>query len=59
MLTLKTPDRRQWRLSGIFIINFEQISHIVVFPSFTFINAGWVPTLFLKKYFIILYVFIP
>ena len=58
-LTIKTPERRQWRLSGIFIINFEQISHIVVFPSFTFINAGWVRTLFLKKYFIILYVFIP
>ena len=34
-LTIKTPQRRQWRLSDVFIINFEQISHIVVvFPLF-------------------------
>ena len=23
----KTPERRQWRRSGVFIVNFEQISH--------------------------------
>ena len=28
-LTIKTPERRQWR-SGVFIINFEQISHIAM-----------------------------
>ena len=27
-LTTKTPERRQWRRSGIFIVNFEDISHV-------------------------------
>ena len=27
-LTIKTPVRRQWRCSGIFIVNFEYISHL-------------------------------
>ena len=26
-LTIMIPDRRQWRRSGIFIVNFEHISH--------------------------------
>ena len=26
--TIKTPERRQWRRSGVFIVNFENISHI-------------------------------
>ena len=26
-LTIKTPERCQWRRSGIFIVNFEHISH--------------------------------
>ena len=26
-LTIKTPERRNWRHSGVFIINFEKISH--------------------------------
>ena len=35
-LTTKTPEQRQWRRSGVFIINFEQISHIaLVFPLLT------------------------
>ena len=29
-LTIKTPERRQWRLSGVFIVNFEHISHLVL-----------------------------
>ena len=29
-LTLKTPERRQWRGSGVFIVNFEHV------------NADWV-----------------
>ena len=29
-LTIKTPERRQWRLSDIFIVKFEYISHLVV-----------------------------
>ena len=29
-LTIKTPERRQWRCSGVFIVNFEHISHLVL-----------------------------
>ena len=29
-LTIKTPERRHWRRSGFFIVNFEHISHLVV-----------------------------
>ena len=29
-LTIKTPERRHWRRSGIFIVNFEHISHLVL-----------------------------
>ena len=28
-LTIKTQQQRQWRPSGVFIVNFEQISHFV------------------------------
>ena len=39
-LTIKTPKRRQWRRSGVFIVNFEQISHIVLgFPLLTLNKA--------------------
>ena len=27
-LTIKTPERRQWRRSGVFIVNFEHNSHL-------------------------------
>ena len=29
-LTMKTPERRQWRRSGVFILNFEHILHLVL-----------------------------
>ena len=29
-LTIKTPKRRQWRRSGVFILNFEHISRLVL-----------------------------
>ena len=29
-LTTKTPERRQWRRSSVFIVNFEHISHFVL-----------------------------
>ena len=29
-LIRKIPERRQWRRSGIFFINFEHISHLVL-----------------------------
>ena len=35
-LTKKTPELRHWRRSGVFIVNFELISHhVLVFPWFT------------------------
>ena len=27
-LTIETPGRRQWRRSGVSIVNFEQVSHL-------------------------------
>ena len=29
-LTIKIPERRYWRRSGIFIVNFEHISHLAL-----------------------------
>ena len=29
-LTIKIPELRYWRRSGIFIVNFEHISHLVL-----------------------------
>ena len=29
-LTIITPERRHWRRSGIFIVNFEHISHFAL-----------------------------
>ena len=29
-LTIKTPERRHWRRSGVFIVNFEHISDFVL-----------------------------
>ena len=29
-LTMKTPERRYWRRSALFIVNFEHISHLFV-----------------------------
>ena len=42
-LTIKTPERRQWRRSVVFIANFEQISHSssVSIVGFEQVNAGW------------------
>ena len=44
-LTIKTPERRQWRRSGFFIVNFEHISHTpcssVSIVNFEQVNAGW------------------
>ena len=27
-LTIKAPERRLWRRSGVFIVNFQHISHL-------------------------------
>ena len=29
-LTLKKPERRHWGRSGVFIVNFEHISHLIL-----------------------------
>ena len=29
-LTIKTPERRQWRRSGVFVVNFEHIPHLAL-----------------------------
>ena len=47
-LTIKTPERCHWRCVGVFIVNFEHISHLV--PSVSIVNlehviAGCVETL--------------
>ena len=35
-LTIKTPERRYWRRSAVFIVNFEHISHLfLVFLTLT------------------------
>ena len=37
MLTIKAPERHQWRCSSVFIVNFEHTSHLVlVFLFLTF-----------------------
>ena len=29
-LTMKTPERRQWRRSDVFVVNFEHTSHLAL-----------------------------
>ena len=48
-LTIKTPKRRHWRCFGVFIVNFEHISHLfssVSTANFEQVNAGWVQVIF-------------
>ena len=37
MLTIKIPERRRWRRSGVFIVNFEHISDL----NFEHAIVGW------------------
>ena len=41
---MKTPERRHWHRSGVFIVNFEHISHFVSVSivNFEHVIAGWV-----------------
>ena len=44
-LKIKTPERRQWRRPGVFIVNYEHISHIfssVFIVDFEQVNVCWV-----------------
>ena len=41
-LTIKTLERRQWHRPGVFIVNFEHISHLaLVFVNFEQVKTGW------------------
>ena len=40
-LTIKIPELRQWRRSGISIVNFEHISHLVCHFNFEHVITGW------------------
>ena len=43
-LTIKTPKQRQWGRFGVFIVNFEIISHLcssVSIVNFEYVIAGW------------------
>ena len=37
-LSIKTPERRQWRRSGVFTVNFEHISHLFLMFSLLTLN---------------------
>ena len=42
-LSIKTPERRHWCRSDVFIVNFEQILHCsgVAIVNFEQVNVGW------------------
>ena len=39
---IKTPERHQWCRSGVFIVNFEHISHLVLLFLLLTCNTCWV-----------------
>ena len=61
-LTIKTPERHQWRCLGVFIVNFEQISHIALFFPLPNLNkkmpVGGLYELFATSYHICQIVFV-
>ena len=42
-LTIRTPERSQWRRFVVFIINFRQISGVSI-ENFERVNASWAKT---------------
>ena len=36
----KTPERRRWRHFGVFIVNFEHISHLVLVSLLLTLNMS-------------------
>ena len=48
-LTIKTPERRNWRRSGVFIVNFE---HSVFIVNFEHVIAGWEEFKYSKSYIV-------
>ena len=51
MLTIKTPERCQWRRSGVFIVNFEHISHLVIVFLLLIVNCRLGDQLYLAPSF--------
>ena len=53
-LTIKILERHHWRRSGIFIVNFEHISHLISVLVFVVnieqVNAGWAGLLLYMEY---------
>ena len=48
-VSIKTSKRRQWLRFGVFIVNFEYISHLcfsVPIVNFEHVIAGWVKSSF-------------
>ena len=46
-LTIKTPKRHHWRRSGVFIVNFEHISHLVLLLTLNiYLRAGFYHQIF-------------
>ena len=41
-VTIKTPERCEWRRSSVFIVSFEHILHLFLFVDFEQINVCWV-----------------
>ena len=39
---MKTLERRQWRRSGVFMVNCEHISHFALIVNFQQANVCWV-----------------
>ena len=51
-LTIETLEQwwRQWRCSGVFIVNFGHISHVSI-ANFEQVNTGWDVYLINKNFF--------
>ena len=50
-LIIKIPERRQWRRFGVFIVNFEHISHLILaFLDFLFLIGCNQECLFLCEF---------
>ena len=50
-LPIKTPERRHWRRSGVFIVNFEHILHLFL----VFLLLHWTNKCYLGNFLVIEY----
>ena len=54
-LTIKTPERRKWRRSGVFTVNFEYISHLVLVFSLSTLSRKMPDGMLIFKLFSLSY----